>query len=148
MSDEEKLSETEIFFSALADKTRLRLLNLMRDGEICVCFFVDVLREGQPKVSRHLAYLRNAGIVETRRNGKLIYYKIAAPKNDLTKSVLRETLASLALHEKMRGEYEKLLRVCGESDISVETDYAPSSKTSVNTNMNARQNRELETFLL
>ena len=71
MSDKKLLAEMEILFTALADKTRLRLLNLMRVDEICVCFFVEVLGESQPKISRHLAYLRNAGIVETRRDGKM-----------------------------------------------------------------------------
>jgi ArsR family transcriptional regulator, arsenate/arsenite/antimonite-responsive transcriptional repressor len=56
----EMLADLEVFFMALADKTRLRLLNLMRDGEICVCFFTEVLEESQPKISRHLAYLRMA----------------------------------------------------------------------------------------
>ena len=148
MLDEKKLSETETFFSALADKTRLRLLNLMREGEICVCFFVEVLGEGQPKISRHLAYLRNAGVVETRRDGKLIYYKIAVSTNELAASILRETLSWLASLEKMRDEYEKLLSVCNASDISVNIAYDTSPETSAEANMNTRQNRELETFLL
>ncbi|MFN2391782.1 MAG: ArsR/SmtB family transcription factor, partial [Pyrinomonadaceae bacterium] len=70
------LKSMEIFFLALADKTRLRLLNLMRENEVCVCFFTEVLDESQPKISRHLAYLRNAEIVSARREGKWIHYKI------------------------------------------------------------------------
>ena len=50
----------EGFFQALGDNTRLRLLNLMGDQEICVCYFVEILGQGQPKISRHLAYLRRA----------------------------------------------------------------------------------------
>ena len=61
----------ERFFQALGDNTRLRLLNLMGDQEICVCYFVEILAQGQPKISRHLAYLRRAGIVEARREGKV-----------------------------------------------------------------------------
>ncbi len=53
----------------LADRTRLRLINLMALDEICVCFFVEVLRESQPKVSRHLAYLRRAGLVGVHYSG-------------------------------------------------------------------------------
>ena len=49
-------------FAALADPTRLRLLNLMNGREICVCYFVEILKQSQPKISRHLAYLRRAGI--------------------------------------------------------------------------------------
>ena len=55
--------DKELFFRALADRTRLRLLNLMRGDEVCVCFFVEILKTNQPKISRHLAYLRRAGIV-------------------------------------------------------------------------------------
>ena len=66
----------ETLFLALADKTRLRLLNLMREDEICVCYFTEALGESQPKISRHLAYLRNAGIVSARREGKWMNYKI------------------------------------------------------------------------
>jgi ArsR family transcriptional regulator len=58
-------------FGALADPTRLRLLNLMDGREVCVCYFVEILKQGQPKISRHLAYLRRAGIVEARREGIL-----------------------------------------------------------------------------
>ena len=59
----------ERFFQALGDNTRLRLLNLMGDQEICVCYFVEILGGPQPKISRHLAYLRSAGIVAARREG-------------------------------------------------------------------------------
>ena len=60
----------ELFFQALGDNTRLRLLNLMGDQEICVCYFVEILGQSQPKISRHLAYLRRAGIVEARRENR------------------------------------------------------------------------------
>ena len=56
-------------FRALADPTRLRLLNLIAGREVCVCYFVEILRTSQPKVSRHLAYLRKAGLVAARREG-------------------------------------------------------------------------------
>jgi DNA-binding transcriptional ArsR family regulator len=79
------------FFQALGDNTRLRLINLMGDQEICVCYFVEILNQPQPKISRHLAYLRNAGIVTTRRDGKWMHYRIVAPPNDGAAKVLRET---------------------------------------------------------
>ena len=71
-------------FAALADTTRLRLLNLMAGdgqmaGEVCVCHFVEILGQSQPKISRHLAYLRQAGIVAARREGKWMHYSICAP---------------------------------------------------------------------
>ncbi|MBP7475718.1 MAG: metalloregulator ArsR/SmtB family transcription factor, partial [Pyrinomonadaceae bacterium] len=60
----------EDLFAALADRTRLRLLNLMRDGEVCVCFFAEALGTNNPKISRHLAYLKRTGLVSARRDGK------------------------------------------------------------------------------
>ena len=60
-------------FAALADPTRLRLLNLMNGREVCVCYFVEILKQGQPKISRHLAYLRRAGIVQAGQVDALSY---------------------------------------------------------------------------
>src|SRR4051794_15153822 len=62
--------DMELFFLALADRTRLRLLSLIDQDEVCVCFFVEVFKTNQPKISRHLAYLRKAGLVSARRQGK------------------------------------------------------------------------------
>src|SRR6185312_17181092 len=65
---------------ALADTTRLRLLSMMRSREICVCFFTAVIDAPQPTISRHLAYLRGKGLVEARREGKWMHYRMAQPK--------------------------------------------------------------------
>lgn len=78
----------EELFQALGDRTRVRLLNLMADGEVCVCFFVEVLDEPQPKISRHLAYLRNAGLVLARKQGLWSYYRLAAPRDRLHRKLL------------------------------------------------------------
>ena len=65
-------------FRAFSDRTRLRLLHLLaRGGEVCVCDLVDVLAVPQPKVSRHLAYLRKAGLVQARKDGLWSYYRLA-----------------------------------------------------------------------
>src|SRR5579859_7177292 len=85
----------ERFFQALGDNTRLRLLNLMGDQELCVCYFVEILGQGQPKISRHLAYLRGAGIVQARREGKWMHYRIVMPQSIGARQVLRRTLACL-----------------------------------------------------
>ena len=74
-----KGTDAELLFKALADRTRLRLLNLMSCGEVCVCFFVEVLGVSQPKISRHLAYLRRAGVVAARRDGKWMHYRVSTP---------------------------------------------------------------------
>src|ERR1051325_10406284 len=76
-----KTFDKEQFFRALADRTRLRLLNLMRGDEVCVCFFVEILKTNQPKISRHLAYLRRAEIVDARREGQWMHYRIVEPPN-------------------------------------------------------------------
>src|SRR5258708_40344233 len=102
MSMKEQNFSIEQFFSALADRTRLRLLNLMGDDEVCVCFFVEVLDMNQSKVSRHLAYLRKAGIVSVRRQGKWMHYRIVSPENELAAQVLNEVRNWLSQDEKMR----------------------------------------------
>lgn len=147
MSSEIYLQELETFFLALADKTRLRLLNLMRDEEICVCFFTEVLGESQPKISRHLAYLRNAGLVESRRDGKWMHYRIIEPENDVAKRVLRETLNGLKERDDMREDYEKLYVACCGISVPVTISRAPKPDTFVQPNMNYER-EELDTFLL
>src|ERR671930_2181716 len=71
-----QLDEMETVFKALADRTRLRILGLLLAGEVCVCDIHESLRIPQPKASRHLAYLRRAGLVETRREGLWIHYRL------------------------------------------------------------------------
>jgi len=75
------LRELEHCFRALADSTRLRILNLLLHGELCVCDIQHVLDAAQPTVSRHLAYLKNAGLVRDRRDGYRIFYRLANPKD-------------------------------------------------------------------
>ncbi len=81
----------QTFFTALADRTRRRILNLIRDQELCVCFLTEVLDVSQPKISRHLAYLRNAEIVAARRDGKWMYYRITEPEDLYAAQILTET---------------------------------------------------------
>lgn len=99
-------------FAALSDRTRLRLLNLMRDREVCVCYFVDILNQSQPKISRHLAYLRRAGIVSARREGKWMHYRIARPTDDAANAVLDATLQSFDADKEMRADRTKLSKAC------------------------------------
>ncbi|MBX7172576.1 MAG: metalloregulator ArsR/SmtB family transcription factor [Pyrinomonadaceae bacterium] len=147
MSSEIYLQELETFFLALADKTRLRLLNLMRDGEVCVCFFTEVLGESQPKISRHLAYLRNAGLVEARRDGKWMHYRIVEPENEVAKRVLRETLDGLKEREEMQKDYENLSIACCGISVPVTISRAPKPDTFAQANM-SYEREELDTFLL
>lgn len=99
-------------FAALADTTRLRLLNLMAGREVCVCYFVDVLRQSQPKISRHLAYLRKAGIVAARREGKWMHYRITAPADAGAAAILAAALESLRGNKQMQADLARLSRAC------------------------------------
>jgi ArsR family transcriptional regulator, arsenate/arsenite/antimonite-responsive transcriptional repressor len=145
---EDLLFGMENFFMALADKTRLRLLNLMRHDEICVCFFTEVLNESQPKVSRHLAYLRNAGIVEARRDGKWMHYRIAEPKNEYAARVLRDTLEWLNSQEEMRQDYENLAIACCAPAAPITISRAPKPYIFTESNVLPAEREEMETFLL
>ena len=102
-------------FAALADRTRLRLINLMRDSEVCVCFFVDVLESLQPKISRHLAFLRRAGIVAARRDGKWMHYRLVQPRYPHAQRILQDVLASLNDDPEMRDDFEKLKSITSAS---------------------------------
>lgn len=73
---------------AFADETRLRILNLLSDGELCVCDIMSVIKVPQPKISRHLAYLRRHGLVQTKREGQWIYYTLSKPTGDFHKRLL------------------------------------------------------------
>ncbi len=147
MSEHDSLEETENLFTALADKTRLRLLNLIRDEEVCVCFFVEALGESQPKISRHLAYLRNAGVVTARREGKWMHYRITMPEDENLRVVLETTLETLASQPEMQNEYERLIEACCSIKPPVTIARAPKPETLVETHMSSDQ-EELETFLL
>ncbi|GEM_PF-690420 len=91
-----KFEELERLFLSLSDKTRLRLLTLMANEPVSVGYLVDELGESQPKVSRHLAYLRNSGVVSTRRDGKWIYYGIQESPDPEVDRVLKFIIGSLS----------------------------------------------------
>jgi ArsR family transcriptional regulator, arsenate/arsenite/antimonite-responsive transcriptional repressor len=112
-------------FAALADPTRLRLLNLMNGREVCVCYFVEIMKQGQPKISRHLAYLRNAGIVVARREGKWMHYSIERPKNAQAASILDATLMSFHTDRAMEADLARLRRACCEPRRYVTLQGAP-----------------------
>jgi ArsR family transcriptional regulator, arsenate/arsenite/antimonite-responsive transcriptional repressor len=120
--------DKEAFFRALADRTRLRLLNLMRDGEVCVCFFVEILKTSQPKISRHLAYMRRAGIVGARRDGSWMHYSIVEPPDAGAALVLKEVLSWLASDREMERDRDRLVRVCCAPRLPVSIKRAPLPK--------------------
>jgi ArsR family transcriptional regulator len=125
----DKQFDMELFFRALADRTRLRLINLMSCGEVCVCFFVEVLGTNQPKISRHLAYLWRAGIVAARRDGKWMHYRLSTPEDSNAASVLSDVQAWLAQDEEMRRDLNRLSRVCCAPQLPVQLQGAPRPVT-------------------
>ena len=99
-------------FAAFSDRTRLRLLNLMNGREVCVCYFVEILGQSQPKISRHLAYLRSAGIVSARREGKWMHYRIVMPPHIGASQILRQTLDSFRDEKAMQADRARLAKAC------------------------------------
>ena len=111
-SEMDKPFDMELLFRALADRTRLRLLNLIGRDEVCVCYFVEVLKTPQPKISRHLAYLRRAGIVDARRDGKWMHYRVVEPDNERAAQVLRNIQDWLASDREMQRDRNRLVQIC------------------------------------
>ena len=98
------------FFAALADENRLRLLHLMREGEACVCFLQGTLKTNQPKISRHLAYLRRAGLVEARREGKWMHYKLR-PLSPHLQRILADVLKALTTEPQIKRDAERVKQI-------------------------------------
>ena len=92
----ESLDDIERMFLALSDKTRIRLVGLMLNGEVTVNYLCEALGESQPKVSRHLAYLRSMEMVNTRRDGKWIYYSLSESNNRFRSRLLNDAAAWIA----------------------------------------------------
>jgi ArsR family transcriptional regulator len=99
------------FLSALADPTRLRLLALLQGQELCVCFLVEVLRQPQAKVSRHLARLRRTGLVDARREGKWMHYRLRT-QEDNRANILAAALAAHEGQAVARHDKDRLMRTC------------------------------------
>ena len=107
-------NRVDTMFRAFSDRTRLRILNLLRPGELCVCDLVRVIGAPQPTVSRHLAYLRKAGLVTSRKDGLWMYYELAAAKNDFHRKLL-ECLECCFTSEvpELAKDRKALGRMCG-----------------------------------
>jgi len=117
-------------FQALGDPTRLRLLNLMAAGEVCVCYFIEILDEPQPKISRHLAYLRRAGLVAARRDGKWMHYGLVMPQEPAQAEVLKTVLRVLEANPRMQRDRAALERVCCAVRLPASLQNAPKPELS------------------
>ena len=120
-----KAFDMERLFKALADRTRLRLLNLIGADEVCVCFFVEVLKTNQPKISRHLAYLRKAGVVSSRRDGKWMHYRIVEPPDSHAAKIFREVRSSREDDPLMQRDRTRLTKICCAPQLPIQLQKAP-----------------------
>ena len=110
---------------------------------------VEALEESKPKISRHLAYLRNADIVSARREGKWMHYKINAPEDFYMAQILQDTLESLQSQDEMQADYEKFVKACCGLEVPVTIARAPKPETFAEPHTyQVRKDEELETFLL
>jgi len=102
------LATTPDVFRAFADPTRLRILNLLAEREVCVCDLCRVLDEIQPKVSRHLAYLRRAGLVEVRQDGKWKHYRVKRDAQGLERTLIHCVTSCLREIDVLREDLARL----------------------------------------
>jgi ArsR family transcriptional regulator, arsenate/arsenite/antimonite-responsive transcriptional repressor len=100
-------------FKALGDETRLRIVALLSHGELCVCHLEEALQLSQPKVSRHLATLRSAGVVDHRRDGTWVHYRLIQQPDADCERQLRGLVATFAKRSVLRKDLERLVRVRG-----------------------------------
>lgn len=108
----ENTFDMELFFAALADQTRRRLLNLIGEDEVCVCYLVEVIDTNQPKISRHLAVLKNAGLVSVRRDWKWSHYRLTKPTDERAAKVFEETLNLLQNDPEMQKDKKQMAKIC------------------------------------
>jgi ArsR family transcriptional regulator len=108
----QRFNELSQLFKALSDPTRLRLLNLLCEGEVCVCYLCEALKLVQPTVSRHLAYLKRAGLVSARREGQWMHYGWARLNDPMARAVMDALRDGMAKDEESRRARKKLKRIC------------------------------------
>lgn len=119
-----RIEAMEAVFKALADQTRLRIVGLLVAGEVCVCEIHDSLRIPQPTASRHLAYLKRAGLVTDRRDGLWVHYRLATPSDEVLRAVLDSTIHCLSHLPTTARDRQRLCRNTGR-ELPV-TDVSPS----------------------
>jgi ArsR family transcriptional regulator, arsenate/arsenite/antimonite-responsive transcriptional repressor len=107
------LTDMETLFKALGDETRLRILGLLLTGEVCVCDIHESLKIPQSKASRHLAYLRRSGLVDTRRSGLWIHYRLGHLANPVLSAVVDAVRHALSHLDPVRKDAERLQKRTG-----------------------------------
>ena len=110
---EPTVADLDALFKAFADPTRLRILSLLAAGELCVCDIVEMLELPQPTISRHLAALRNAGLVDVTREWKFAHYRLAAPSDPVHRNLIncvRSCFRGIESLDRERGKAEERVR--------------------------------------
>lgn len=102
-----------LLFKALGDETRVRIIALLAHEELCVCHIEAALNLSQPNASRHLAILRTARVVDTRREGNWIYYRIARQEDPGRRAQLRTLVSSFAKSDLLKKDVARLLETKG-----------------------------------
>ena len=108
-----QIGQVEALLKGLADGTRLRILGLLTTGEVCVCHIHESLKIPQPKASRHLAYLRRAGLVTTRREGLWVHYRLASSADPVVATIQQAVTHALGHVESVRKDAQRLQRQTG-----------------------------------
>jgi ArsR family transcriptional regulator len=108
-----QVTAMESLFKALADATRLRILGLLLTGEVCVCDIHESLKIPQPKASRHLAYLRRAGLVDTRRDGLWIHYRLGKLPDPVLAAIVDAVRHALTHTDTVQRDAERLQKRTG-----------------------------------
>lgn len=108
-----RLSGLETLFKALADPTRLRIFGLLLTGEVCVCHIHESLKIPQPKASRHLAYLRRAGLVDTRRDGQWMHYRMTRASDPVIAAIADAVRHALTHVDAVHKDVRRLVKKTG-----------------------------------
>jgi ArsR family transcriptional regulator len=108
------IDQLESVFKALADKTRLRILALLGNNEVCVCHLHDSLGLPQPTVSRHLAYLRRAGLVDVRRDGVWMHYQVSRSLEPAVQTVVNAAVEALTNVRTTAADRKQFERTFGQ----------------------------------
>jgi ArsR family transcriptional regulator, arsenate/arsenite/antimonite-responsive transcriptional repressor len=118
------MNELEQYFKGLADRNRLRILNLLLHGELCGCDIQHVLETSQPNISRHLQYLKNSGLVLDRRDGFRIFYRLAEPTRGARKNLF-DFLRQVFKNEELFSEDTRKLKDAIHDGACTRTEWRP-----------------------
>ena len=108
------------FFKCLSDETRLRCITLLqREGRLCVCELTAALDLSQPKISRHLAFLRQCGMLVDSRDGQWVFYRISPDLPDWAQTVLQAALAAASGDGQLHADMQRLKKMGNRPDVAV-----------------------------